>query len=84
MNQELEIKKNLKNAEGKRLLEKTKLDYSENIIQELYNNPQMLDEILNDMEITEQEFFDNLSGDKNANITFYDQVLILTKQRKNQ
>ena len=82
MNKELSIKSNLKNAEGKGLLEQTKLNYSKNIINEIYNNPEILDELLDELEIDEKDFYDKLSGDKDANITFYDQALILTKKNK--
>lgn len=73
------IKKQLKNAKGKRLLEKTKLEYSKEIITELEKNPSLLDKILTDLELTEIEFFSYISGEKNANITLYDQALTLTK-----
>ena len=33
------------------------------------------------MEITEQELFDYLTGNKKGNIALYDQILTLTKKR---
>ena len=84
MNDNNLIRKQLKNAEGKRLLEKTLLEYSKDIIQALEENPALLSEILYKLEITEEEFYDYISGDKKGNISLYDQALCLTKQKTNR
>ena len=85
MNNQLTQNKILRNIEGKRLLEKTFLEYSIKIIKELEKNPQILPEILDELEITELEFLDYISGKSQANITLYDQTLTLikTKTKKN-
>lgn len=75
------IKKELKNAEGKRLLEKTRLDYSKNIIDIIMKEPNLLYYILDSMQLSEDEFFKYLSGDEKANIVVYDQMLVLAKRK---
>lgn len=75
--------KKLKNAEGKRLLTKTILEYSKEIIIILEKRPEMLNQILDELELTEEEFFAYLSGDKKGNITLYDQTLCLIKNKTN-
>lgn len=88
MNQNQKTLRDLKNAEGKRLLEKNRLDYSKEIINILKDDPQILSELLEQLELTEQDFYEYLSGDKKGNITLYDetlnQVTHLTKERKKQ
>lgn len=74
--------KKLKNAEGKRMLEKLRLEYSKEIIQELLNDQTYFPELLNDIEETENNFLSYVSGDNPANITFYHETLVLLKQRK--
>jgi formylmethanofuran dehydrogenase subunit E-like metal-binding protein len=69
------IKKKLKNSEGKRMLEKTYLNYSMEIIKKITQNPQLLNELLEELEISETDFINYISGEKKANITFYDQTL---------
>ena len=76
------IKKTLKNAEGKRLLEKTILNYSFEIIKEIKNNPQIFNNILNELEVTDEEFMKYISGEEKNNISFYDQTLKLIKEKK--
>jgi len=73
--QEKKILKNLKNAEGKRLLEKTKLEYSKEIIKELQKNPQIFQDLIEYLEITEEEFYAYISGDLKGNISIYDAAL---------
>ena len=73
------IKKQLKNVEGKRLLTKTILEYSKEIIISLESNPELLISVLNELEISEEDFFAYLSGEKKGNITIYDQALSLIK-----
>lgn len=75
-------KRKLKNAEGKRLLEKTKLEYSKIIINGIKKEPELLESLLKSLEVTENEFFNYLSGDTTANITFYDQTLTLVKMKR--
>lgn len=81
MNKEIMIKKQLKNAEGKRLLAKTLLEYSQEIINELNKKPEKLPELLEKLEIPEVEFFSYVSGDTKGNISFYDQTLCLIKKK---
>jgi len=81
MNNKIDITKKLKNAEGKRLLEKNALEYSKEIIVALEKNPEIITQILDDLEITEEEFFAYLSGEKKGNITLYDQTLCLVKEK---
>ena len=82
MNNEIITKRKLKNAEGKRLLEKTRLEYSREIIIKLQEDPIKLNEVLTELEITEADFLNYLSGVENANITFYDQALTLVKKKE--
>lgn len=81
MNNEIDIIKKLKNAEGKRLLEKNALEYSKEIILELEKHPELLIQILDELELTEEEFFAYLSGERKGNITLYDQTLCLVKEK---
>lgn len=81
MNNDKIIMKQIKNAKGKRLLEKTKLEYSKEIILQIEKNPTILPEILNELEITQEDFFNYLSGEYNTNITLYDQALLTTKEK---
>ena len=75
------IIKQLNNAKGKRLLERTKLEYSKEIILQLGKNPNIVPELLNELEITQEDFFNYLSGKYNANITLYDQTLTTAKEK---
>ena len=81
MNNNINIIKQLKNAKGKRLLQKNMLEYSKEIITSLENNPKLLPQIIDELEITEEDFFAYISGEKNANITLYDQTLTLVKTK---
>lgn len=83
MKEKFQKQNELKNARGKRLLEKTFLEYSLEIIRELEQNPMILPQILDELEITEIEFMEYISGKNSANITMYDQALTLVK-RKNK
>ena len=73
--------KQLKNAKGKRMLEKIILEYSKEIIDGLVNNPDILFQVLDNLEITEEDFFSYLSGEKKGNIAVYDQALLLVRKR---
>lgn len=81
MKKELSITRKLKNADGKRLLEKTMLEYSREIIIELKDSPELLPQVLNELEISEDDFFEAICGEKKKNITFYDETLTLTKRK---
>lgn len=70
-----EIIKQLNNAKGKRIIEKIYLEYSKEIILELEKNPNILPLLLHEIEVTEEDFFQYISGETKANITFYDQTL---------
>ena len=76
-------KRRKQNLEGKRLIEVSILEYTKAILQELEKNPQVLLDILFELEVTEQDFYNYLSGVEQANIVFYDQALVLLK-RKNK
>ena len=82
MNNKEITKRKLKNAEGKRMLEKTKLEYSKRIINGIENEPELLDSLLKSLELTEKEFLNYLSGDTTTNITFYDETLTLVKIKR--
>ena len=79
MNKDTEVRLKLNHANAKLLLEKTYLRYSEGIIQELRDNPNALQQLLDYLEITEEDFFKTLAGDKKGNISFYDTALSYTK-----
>lgn len=81
MNNKNIINNQLKTAKGKRLLEKTLLEYSKEIIKVLEEQPEILPELLEILQISEEDFFEYLSGDKKANITLYDQTLCLVKKK---
>ena len=81
MKQEINIKRKLENAEGKRLLEKTILEYSKEIISEIKKDYSLLSEITESLQIPEEELFRLLSGEKNGNIIYYDQALSITKKK---
>ena len=85
--QSKEIIIKLKNTEAKRLLEKTKLEYSQSILNILKDNPELYPQLLDHLEINEKELLLNLSGEYNENITFYDEALhklnTLTKKKNN-
>ena len=81
MNNNINIIKQLKNANGKRLLQKNILEYSKEIITNLENNPEKLKQVIDELEITEEDFFAYISGEKKANITLYDQTLSLVRTK---
>ena len=78
------IKKNLKNVEGKRLHNKTLLEYAREISEKLEEHPEYLPELLEILGIVEEDLYDYLSIDKKANIIFYDKALShLIKKKTN-
>ena len=81
MKEEINIKRKLENAEGKRLLEKTILEYSKEIISEIKKDYSLLSEITESLQIPEEELFRLLSGEKNGNVIYYDQALSITKKK---
>lgn len=81
MNNKLIIKKDLKNVKGKRVVQKVIQEYSSYIIEIIMENPDFLQEITTALEITEEDFYKYLSGEMDANITFYDQALVLCKKK---
>ena len=82
MKEEINIQRKLKNAKGKRLLESTILEYSKEIISAIQKDYSLLDEITENLQITEEELFKILSGEKKVNIIYYDQALSTVKKRK--
>lgn len=68
-------KRLLNNIEGLRLLKLTKLDYSKRIISLLKDNPNYLLVLIEEMQLTEEDFCDYLLVNKQVDITFYDQAL---------
>ena len=65
----------IKNAQGLRELEQTRLDYSHKILAILAEAPSLVDDLTDDLGISNQELFDKLSGVDKGNISFYDQGL---------
>ncbi len=78
-----ELKTELSNIKGKRMLEKNALDYCAQImdllIQNEFTDPYYLTKILEDIGISKNEFFDILAGKKQENIVFYEHTLSLIK-----
>lgn len=60
------------NATGKRLIEKNRLNYSMEILKLLKSNPEIIDNVIKDLEIDKASFFKKLSGEEKGNISFYD------------
>ena len=67
--------KQIKNAQGLRNLEQTKLAYSHEILANLSDDPSLVDVLTEDLGISDIELFEKLSGTTQGNITFYDQSL---------
>ena len=84
MTDENKTKQILKNIEGKRLLEQTRLEYSQLIINELKTNPQIYQSLLEELEIKNDDFLNCLSGETKANISLYDQALVLVRKKTKQ
>ena len=72
MNEQYNLKKEIKNIKGQLQYKKTILDYSNKITTILLNNPEFINELLNNIEITLTDFLERL-----GNITFYDQTLYI-------
>ena len=71
---------NLRNIEGKCLLEKSLLEYSREIVKELKNDLSLLPILLEKLKVNEKEFYSLISLEKVGNITFYDESLQLLKK----
>ena len=56
----LQDKEDIKNAEGKRMLEKTLLNYSIEIIEELKTNPKLLNNLLDELAIAYNKHRDEI------------------------
>jgi len=82
MNKSNLLKKKLKNAQGKALLAKTKLEYSKLILENMMKDPEILEYLLSSLEITEEDFLSIISTEKKENITFYEQTLQLIKNKQ--
>ena len=65
----------IKNAQGLRNLEQTRLACSHEILAILEANPSLVNDLIDDLGISRQELFDKLSGVDKGNISFYDQGL---------
>lgn len=80
--------KQIKNAQGLRNLEQTKLAYSHEILASLSEDPSLVDALTEDLGISDIELFEKLGGSTQGNITFYDQSLssvrVLSKSRNNR
>ena len=68
------------NAEGKRQLKRSYLEYSQEILRLIADNPEIMDELLARLNIDINEFYDNVSGTRVANITFYDEAVQVAKE----
>ncbi len=79
--------KQIKNAQGLRNLEQTKLAYSYEILANLSDDPSLVDVLTEDLGISDIELFEKLSGTTQGNITFYDQSLssvrVFSKSKNN-
>ncbi len=79
--------KQIKNAQGLRNLEQTKLAYSHEILANLLDDPSLVDVLTEDLGISDIELFEKLSGTTQGNITFYDQSLssvrVFSKSKNN-
>lgn len=83
MKYENQLRLKLKNAEGRRMIEANRLEYCRKILMELEQNPGLLPCLLESLEITEDDFITYISGGKTANVTMYDQTLVLLKKNRN-
>ena len=77
MNEQYNLKKEKKNIKGQLQYKKTILDYSNKITTILLNNPEFINELLNNIEMTLTDFLERLGNIEETNITFYDQTLYI-------
>ena len=81
MNNEIKRKKMIKNAEGQVILQTTKLKYAKAILEMLENNPKKLEEVMQSLETTEKDFFNEIMDYKKTNIILYDQAYTQIKTK---
>ena len=81
MNNEIKRKKMIKNAEGQVILQTTKLKYAKAILEMLENNPKKLEEVIQSLETTEKDFFNDIMDYKKTNIILYDQAYTQIKTK---
>ena len=62
MSDNINLKKKISNAKGLRNLEQTKLKYSKAILSLLEDNPNLLDELLQDLDVTDDDFFRKITA----------------------
>ena len=83
INANVEYRKKLSDAKGKRMLQKVKINYSQAIIESLNEgNNELLLDLLDDLGVTEDYLFKCLSGKIDENITFYDQTISSISEKK--
>ena len=71
----------IKNAEGQVILQTTKLKYAKAILEMLENNPKKLEEVMQSLETTEKDFFNEIMDYKKTNIILYDQAYTQIKTK---
>lgn len=76
-------RENFNNKNSKLAYEKTVLLYTREILAELTNNPDKLPDLLNNLEMSKNEFMSLISDDSQSNdITFYDHCLVFLKGKQ--
>ena len=65
-----------KNSEGEKLLYSTKLEYVSAILKIFKEHPDIFNDVLEEMGVTPEELTLYLSEDANANVGFYDNLLV--------
>jgi len=76
------VENELKDIKGKMLYEKIMLQYSNNIIDEIQKDPDVIKKLLEELELDYDDFI-NIITNKNENITFYEHTLKLVKELNN-
>lgn len=76
----------IRNAEGMRKIALSKLNYSLELLKKIKENPVLLDDIMNEMSLSDEDVERLLSGDRNINISYYDGAykLVLEKEKLNE
>ena len=69
-----------KNREGQIILQRIKLKYTKAIIEMLEANPKILEILLERLEKSKEDFFNELMNYKETNIILYDQAYTEIKQ----
>ena len=70
----------IKNAEGKKMVKKSILDYCDQILKIIKKHPEIVDDIISSLEVSEVDFFNSINGEANNNLTYYDHVLSLSRE----